>query len=197
MKKQLLLPAFILAFAVFPAPGKGAIDWAADILPGTVHANFAADNFYVTSPNGKETMSLISTLPNISIGAAIGFTEGYIDVKGGGGMLLNSKLGSTMLLAGAGLHLEVKPGIMIGPHAACLYFAGPEWWGDTDVNISDTGGFLVGLHLAAGDRIAYLLSLDYMSAKFDVSTDSPNVKISDPKLDMSGLAVQFGVRALF
>ena len=197
MRKQLLLPVFILAFAVVPSTGKCAIDWVADILPGTIHANFAADNFYVTGPNGKEIMSLISTLPNISLGAAVGFTEGYVDVKGGGGMLLNAKMGSSVLIASAGLHLEVKPGIMIGPHAAYLFFAGPEWWGDTDVNISDTGGFLVGFHLAAGDRIAYLLSLDYMSAKFDVSTDSPNVKISDPKLDMSGLAVQFGVRALF
>jgi hypothetical protein len=58
-------------------------------------------------------------------------------------------------------------------------------------------GFAVGTHLTAGDRISYLLSLDYMSISFDVDKTGAGVTPSKNKLNMSGLAVQFGMRIQF
>lgn len=171
-------------------------DWVVEVVPGAVVANLAADNFNVTGPNGKESLSIFSSIPNVTVGKAFDITEGYIDLKGGAGVLLNSRLGGYMFMGGGGLYLEAKPSILVGPHLYLTYFTEPEWWGDTDIKFSDSTGFMFGFHMAAGDRIGYLLSLDYLSAKFDVR-DRNGADVSEDQLDLSGITVQFGIRAQF
>jgi hypothetical protein len=195
MKTMLeMLCAAMIVFACHPA--LAGSDWVVEIAPGAVVANLKADNFSVTGPNGKESLSIFSSIPNVTVGKAFDITDGYVDLKGGAGVLLNSRLGGYMFLGGGGLYIEVKPSILIGPHAYIAYFTEPEWWGDTEIEFSDATGFLAGFHVAAGDRIGYLLSLDYMSAEFDVR-DKKNATVSDGQLDMSGLTVMFGIRAQF
>jgi hypothetical protein len=198
MRSRILLFGLALILAAFaPDRVRAATDWLVEIMPGTIHANLAADDFSVTGPNGKETLSIFSSVPNVSFGVAMGFPEGFIDAKIGGGILLNAKLGCTMLSGSAGLSLEVRPSVLFGPHAAGLYYLNPEWWGDTPIEFEDSAGLMLGIHLAAGDRIAYMLSVDYIYAAFDVKETPAGVTASDDTLDMSGVAVQFGIRAQF
>ncbi len=139
---------------------------------------------------------MLSSIPSIAVGLSIERVRGYIDVKGGAGLLLNSQFSSFMFFGTAGLYSEVKPSILIGPHITIAQFSAPNWWGDTDISFSDSAGYLVGMHLIAGDRISYLLSIDYLSAAFDVDPSS-TAEVTKPELDISGVAVQFGVRAQF
>lgn len=175
----------------------GRVSWALDLQPAAVLANIAADDFSVRGPNGKETLSLISSVPALTLGADIACLDGYLNLRGGGGLLLNSALGAWMANAQVGYSLEVKRNVMFGPHIGLSYFSEPEWWGDTEITFDDTVGYLIGLHVAAGDRIAYLLTVDYMSMQFDVSGKGPGVTTSSNELDLSGLAVQFGLRVQF
>lgn len=175
-----------------------AADLVFDVLPGAILANVKADAFSVTGPEGGEKVSLMSSLPMVGIGVSIPQPEGYIiDLKAGGGLLLNGALSSFMVYGMAGLYLEMRPGLLFGPHAAITSFTAPDWWGKNDITFSSDTGFLAGVHLAAGDRIAYLLSVDYVSTAFDVASQGDNVIASDSTLDMSGIAVQFGIRAQF
>ena len=48
-----------------------------------------------------------------------------------------------------------------------------------------------------GDKIKYLVSVDFIDASFDVNDAAPGVQASNNKLDLSGLAIQFGVRGEF
>lgn len=172
-------------------------DWAVDILPGALLANFSADEFTVTDEGREEEVSMLSSVPSIAVGMSIERVSGYIDIKGGAGMILNSKFSSFMFFGTAGIYTEIKPSILMGPHITIAQFSGPSWWGDADIEFSDTTGFLVGMHLIAGDRISYLLSVDYLSASFDVDTAASTAVASETELDISGIAVQFGVRAQF
>lgn len=175
----------------------GRATWVVDMLPAAILANIAADDFSVTGPNGKETPSLISSVPTVTVGADIACLDGHLSLRLGGGMLLNSSLGTWLATGQAGFSLEVQRNVMFGPHIGLSYYAAPEWWGDTEITLDETMGFLVGLHVAAGDRIAYLFSVDYMSMSFDVDTHGTDVQHSKNELDMSGLAVQFGLRVQF
>lgn len=196
MKKIMFLPV-VAVFLLFPSLQSSAeVDWAVDILPGALLANFSADGFNVTQNGRKEEVSMISSVPSVAVGCAIERVHGYIDVKGGAGMVLNSKFNTFMLFGTAGLYTEIRPSIMMGPHLTLAQFSAPNWWGDSDVSFSGSFGYLVGMHLIAGDRISYLLSVDYLSAAFDVDPSS-TATTSDSELDISGIAVQFGVRAQF
>lgn len=188
----------IVASAMFAlATPSHAFEWIFEIMPGALHANFASDEFNVTGPNGKETTSIMSAVPNMNGGLAFDYGPGYIDVKAGGGMLLNAKLGSYFAYGSVGLFNEVRPSVYIGPHISLAYFVNPEWWGDTDIDFKNELGWLVGLHVATGERIIYMLSADYMSVAFDVDRMGPGVTASDDTLDLSGIAVQFGIRSQF
>jgi hypothetical protein len=177
----------------------GRATWALDAQPAAILANIAADGFWVSGPNGKETLSLISSVPSVLVGGDIACCDGYLNLRLGGGMLLNSSVGTWFAAGQAGFSLEVQRNVMFGPHIGLSYYAAPEWWGDTEITFDDTMGFLFGLHIVAGDRISYLLSIDYMSISFDIDTKGPGVEVSNnkDKVDMSGLAVQFGLRVQF
>lgn len=177
----------------------GRATWAIDAQPAAILANIAADGFWVSGPNGKETLSLISSVPSVLVGGDIACFDGYLNLRLGGGMLLNSSAGTWFATGQAGFSLEVQRNVMFGPHIGLSYYKAPEWWGDTEITFDDTMGFLLGMHIVAGDRISYLLSVDYMSMSFDVDAKGPGVIVSDNKreLDMSGLAVQFGLRVQF
>jgi hypothetical protein len=175
--------------------------WLVDITPGTVLANFEANDFDITGTDRgiteQEEMSLASTIPSVSAGVRYERPSGYIDLKAGGGMLLNARLRAYMLQGVVGGLVEVKQSMMIGPEVGVAYFADPEWWGDADVDLDPALGFLVGFRILMGDRVSYVLAFDYYSFTFDVDRVGAGWTPSDTEIDMSGPAVQFGLRLQF
>ncbi|OVE75617.1 hypothetical protein BVX97_04325 [bacterium E08(2017)] len=195
--KTTLIALFVVIFALIqPISTIAEADWVVDILPGALLANFAADDFSVTYEGREEEVSMISSVPSVSLGLAFERLDGYIDAKVGGGMILNSKFSTFMTFANLSIYKEIHPSIMIGPHATLASFTAPEWWGDADVVFDGNTGYMIGFQMTAGDRIAYLLSVDYVSASFDVDPAS-TATTSEDVLDITGIAVQFGVRAQF
>jgi len=165
-----------------------------DILPASMHANFKADNFWVRGPNGKEVMSIFSSYPSVDTGITWQKLSGYLDLKAGAGMLLNYRMGVFSAYGLAGWYQEVRPGVLFGPHGSLSYFFKPEWWGDTDIDFDNSLGWSLGFHVAAGDRLTYVLSVDYTSVAFDIARHGEGITHSDDKLDMSGVSVGFGIR---
>jgi hypothetical protein len=189
---------FVIALACFlPVAAIAELDLIADIVPGAIIANYKADAFSLVGPAGKETMSLVSSVPSAELGFVLHQPEGSIDFKVGVGALLNSRLLSYTLDANVGLTLELQPGIMMGPHLGIIYYTEPNWWGDGDVTFSDSSGVTAGIHLSMGDKVAYLFSVDYYSAVFDIEEVGPGWTTDQDELDMSGLAFRFGIRAQF
>jgi hypothetical protein len=172
-----------------------ASDWVIDALPASVLISAPAEEFSASTDTSRETVSMLSTVPSFSIGKSMDFTEGFWDFKVGGGMVINSRFRSFLAFVNLGLFLEVEPSILIGPHIGAGYLTEATWWGDADVEFSDSGCFMAGLHIAAGDKISYLFGVDYFSASFEVTSD-PNPS-EESELDISGILVQFGVRAQF
>ncbi|MBA4386570.1 MAG: hypothetical protein C0404_01235 [Verrucomicrobia bacterium] len=189
----------LITMLLSPARSFAVTDWTVEVLPGTVLANFNADDFIVSTSLGKSQPSLVSTMPNISLGLAFASPEGFLDLKLGTGMLLNANLSSFQVYGTAGYSYEMRPSVLFGPHVTLNYFTAPDWWGDENVEFSNSLGFMLGLHLIAGDKISYLLSMDYLSLSFDAEkgAGANAVSLAKDKLDMSGIAVQFGIRAQF
>lgn len=186
----------ILMFCL-PSAVLAEIDLITDIVPGAIIANYQADAFSLVGAGGKETMSLVSSVPSAEIGIAIQQPEGSIDLKAGVGALLNSRLMSYTLAVNLGLTLEMQPSIMMGPHIGMIYYTEPDWWGDGDVTFSDSTGFTAGMHLTLGDKVAYIFSVDYYTAVFDIESVGSGWTTDQDELDMSGLAFRFGIRAQF
>jgi hypothetical protein len=178
-------------------PSPAEVDWTVDLLPATILGNFGADGFKVSGDGQEETVSIMSSLPNVSGGISLPNTRGHVDFKAGGGVLINGSLSAYMAYLSGGIYSEVKPGIFLGPHVALTHFWPPDWWGEPDITFSDSNGFFAGLHITAGDRISYALSVDYLYAIFDVDRVPAGYTTSDSELNLSGLVVQFGIRAQF
>ncbi|OGV66985.1 MAG: hypothetical protein A2498_09345 [Lentisphaerae bacterium RIFOXYC12_FULL_60_16] len=176
---------------------QGAADILVEFFPGSLVAHASGDDFKVSDGLTRESIAMVSTMPNIRIGTAIAQPEGYFDFTVGAGILLGNRVRSIILSAGAGMTLEYRPSILMGPHVNLLYGMSPDWWGDIDVNLDSSIGYEFGFHMVAGDRIAYLFSLDYVSLAFDAEPGSPGVTVSQAELDLSGIAIQFGVRSQF
>lgn len=172
--------------------------WIVDLTPGALLASTESSEFHLRGQGEEEEMTLISTIPSVSGGWRFENPNGYVDVKGGAGLLLNARLGAYMFQAVAEGLMEVKHSMMVGPHAGLVYCAAPEWWGDGDIDLDDAIGWMAGVSVVMGDRISYVLSMDYYNLAFDISRVGDGWKPSDEdEIDMSGLAVQFGLRLQF
>ena len=199
MKRMKALVMAVSVLLVASAPGVWAgVTLVADALPADILANVGADAFSVSGNGNKEEVAVISSMPCVAAGVQVELPPGYLDLKAGAGMLLNSRFRSTLFYGDARLLLEMQRSFMIGPHAGLIYFNDPKWWGDADITFRKELGYMFGINAMMGDKIAYLLSVDYVAAKFDITEVGAGWTASDPNmLNMSGIAVQFGVRAQF
>ena len=184
---------------LLPTVTKAEIDWIIDIMPASILAGFEADAFVVEGDGTREATSLITPIPGAAIGLAFTRPSGYITVKAGAAPILNANVRGFMYNATLASLFEIKRSIMMGPHIGLTHFPGPEWYGNGDVDFSDHTGFLAGLVTTMGDKISYYLAIDYIQADFDVERVAPGFSIKDnlTELDLSGLAVRFGLRAQF
>ena len=198
MKRLFFLGLLAAANLVLPDQARATVNFDVDIMPASLLANFKADDFWVTSDIwGREKPSSFSTLPNLGAGLDIGMTPGYIGLRAGAGILLNYNIHSYMFYGTAGWYHEVKPSVFFGPHVGLTYFPSPEWWGDIPLDFESTMGYVIGLHVAAGDKISYLISVDYLGMEFDVVEPHPGVVVTKDRVDMSGILAQFGIKVQF
>jgi hypothetical protein len=197
MKTRLMAVLLGIGLAALGQRSEAAVDRILEVVPGGLLANLKADGFKVWGTDGQESPAILSAIPSVALGLGIERDRGFIDLKCGAGMLVNSAFSSLGIYGGVGLSYEVQPSVVVGPHVTLNYYTAPDWWGDLDIGFSDTMGYTVGIHFNAGDRIAYLMSIDYFSAVFDVEDLPAGIRASSDELDMSGIAVQFGVIARF
>ena len=197
----LLIPALLLA-AVFST--FAATDIVVDVRPGTLLIGGGGD-FMVrgTSDTGigrlneVEENSSLSTFPNIRLG--VGFEEGksITDVTGLLGVMVNQRFRSLMVGGDASWLYKFRKNVAMGPHLGAVVLTQPEWSGDAEVTFSDSWAMLGGFQMSVGYDILFVFSIDYLLVQpFDVTTEGDWVA-SDEELDVSGVAIQFGIRGRF
>jgi hypothetical protein len=183
-----------------------AYHWAVDVLPAAVGISLDSDRFNAKGIDrsipelptfDKESVSLLSTVPSIALSFDIEKQSFMIDLRAGVGALLNQQVKSPLGFGTVGVMWELKRSIWAGPHVGWAWYTDPEWWGDADIDLDSTDGLMAGLQFVLGDKISYMLCVDYYDATFDVTRVGPEWKVTDDSVDLTNLAVQFGVRAQF
>ena len=176
------------------------LDFVLNALPASLLINMDSDNFKVTDPGpgGNETsLSTVYMMPNISAGVGVELEDLYVDLTVGAGVLVNENFRSFLLQAGVSVMYLAAESFYIGPRAGVIYFTDPTWLDDEDdLDLDSDLGYVLGLQMSMGDKVSYIVSIDLISASFDIEAGT-GVVPEDDKLDLTGLAIQFGVRGLF
>jgi hypothetical protein len=178
--------------------GKSSVtfDFVLNALPASILIDTSSDKFEVTGTGGSTKLSTVYIMPNINAGIGMAAKEFYFDLTAGAGLVINDTFRSYLFDVLASASYAPSESFKLGPHAGLIRFTDPTWLDEDGVSFGDTWGWLLGLQLSMGDRILYLVSVDYIGASFDVNADH-GITVNRGDLDWSGLAVQFGVRGEF
>ena len=177
------------------AHAENDIDIVVNAMPATVLIDIDGDKFAATGGDGRISLSQLYTMPNIAIGIGTELEDLYIDLVGGAGIIINDNFRSFMLQALLELTFEASDSLDIGPRIGIIHFPDPEWLENDDIEFDEETGLLFGVSLAMGDKIKYLVSIDIIDATVDVE---PGLNVqTDDKMELTGLAIQFGVRGEF
>lgn len=179
-------------------------DFLLDVRPGAISVGSSGDfkSKGPTSVRGErfeeiEKLSSVSTFPNLKIGMGYDSIQWYFEVLGGIGILINDPFQATFLSADFAALYKYRKNLSIGPHGALLFFREPNWGGDADIEFSDSTGGMLGIQLLLGYDLLFVFSLDYLFVQpFDVS-EPGQWRASDNELNLSGVALQFGMRGRF
>lgn len=191
--------AWVLVVLCLAAAGPGAaradLDLVVNVLPASLLIRTGSDRFSVIGAEETVRASDVFLMPNVSAG--IGWEAGdfYLDLTGGGGVVVNDAFKSFMLQVAFAASYMATDSFNIGPHLGLIYFTDPKWT-NGDVKFDDEPGLLAGLQMSMGDRILYMVSVDLISASFDAESRG-GAQLSGDKLKLTGLAIQFGVRGEF
>lgn len=195
----LMAAAVLCPMGARAADGSSGSDWdvVVNAMPATVLIDVKGDKYAVTGKDGSRvTLSEVYTMPNIAVGVGTSYKDIYVDVVGGGGILINDGFRSFMLQGIAEASWMPTESLTIGPRVGLVYFPDPEWLDSDDVTFNGGAGLLVGVQMAMGDKIKYAVSVDLIDTSFDTQ-NAPGVSASKDSLSMTGLAIQFGVRGEF
>jgi len=195
MKRSMIVAALLLTAAV-AGVGYGQVDFLVNARPASILIDSSGGKFSAEGADGRVSMSQVYAMPNISLGAGIEFGDAYLDITGGGGVVINDTFRSFLLQASLALNYTLSESLIAGPRLGLVYFPDPDWTENDDVDFDDSFGLLAGLQLSMGDKIQYLVSVDLIDVNFDADFDS-GVVSEDDELDLSGIAFQFGVRGEF
>ena len=181
-------------------------DVIVDVRPASLLVNWNADSFKVKGPayfrDGQEFEEIeqpnsVSTLPTVKLGVGIDTGNAYVDLTGGAGMMVNDRFRSVMLDVDGAYQYKFRKNVLFGPHLGLGYFANPEWYGDAEVDFSDSWGLLFGAQLSVGFDILFTFAIDYSYIQpFDATVKEPWVS-SEDTVDFSGLLFQFGMKGRF
>ncbi|MCE9616620.1 MAG: hypothetical protein K8T26_20280 [Lentisphaerae bacterium] len=199
MQKWRLMSLLLATAVVVPALARAESDYdfVVNAMPATILLDASGDKFSVEDSNGRVSLSELYTMPNIAAGVGTMWRDIYVDVVGGGGVLINDGFRSFMLQGIVEAAWQATDAFTIGPRLGVVYFPDPEWLDSDSVEFDSNAGLLAGLQMALGDKIKYLVSVDIMDVSFDISDAQEGVKTSDDSLNMTALAIQFGVRGEF
>jgi hypothetical protein len=207
MSKQITVAILVVSAILLSTSAFAVVkDIIVDVRPASLLVNWNADTFKIKGPtkfqDGQQFEQLeqpnsVSTVPNLKLGVGIDTGNAYIDLTGGAGMLVNDRFRSVMLDVDAAFQYKFRKNVLFGPHIGLGYFTSPEWYGDADVDFSDSMGVLFGAQLSVGFDILFTFAIDYAYIQpFDVTTAEPWVA-SDDTVDFSGLLFQFGMKGRF
>lgn len=166
-----------------------------NVMPAAVIMDLGSDRFIFETEGQRIRTPNIYQMPTVSAGVGIDFDKCYVDLTGGGGFLFNNSLRSLLLMADIGIFWQVNRSLSIGPHLGLLYLIDPTWLEDGELDIDNSWGLIGGLNISMGEKITYLVSMDFVGISFDPET-RPG-EITEGSLDISGLAIRFGVRGEF
>ena len=174
------------------------LDFVINAIPAALLIDMNGNNFEPLP--GERSASSVYMMPNLSVGVGLEAAEAvYVDGMVGAGVLVNESFRAFFVQAALSGTMSVTESLNIGPRIGLMQFFGAEWLeegGADELDFDDNTGFFVGLQLAMGDRVRYLVQVDYVSAEFDANSNS-DVELQDDKLSLDALAVQFGVRGEF
>lgn len=139
----------------------------------------------------------VSWFPSIRAGIGIDSRAMNIDFTVGGGYISNDVWSSALGRGDVALHFKLGNIITLGPHVGVGYFMKPEFENIfKNLEFSNAVGFIGGLDFSVGKMVSFLLSIDYVSASFDVEAE-PGWSVSDNSMDISGFAIQAGIMGRF
>ena len=179
------------------------LDFVINAIPAALLIDMSGNNFGLnTDDGGRSTASSVYMMPNISagIGADINDTV-YLDALLGVGVVVNESLRSFFAQAAVSATFAASESLNIGPRIGLIQFLGTEWLDDEalldEVDFDDSTGLMLGLQIVMGDRVRYLVNIDYITMDFDANTPGGVTPDNNGTLEVEGLAVQFGVRGEF
>lgn len=174
------------------------LDLVINAIPAALLIDMSGNNFGV-GPSGQ-SVSSVYMMPNVNAGVGVNINDAvYLDATVGAGVLVNNTFRAFLVQAAVSGTIAVTDSLNLGPRVGLINFFDGQWLEDQtlgdEVEFDDTTGLLVGIQMALGDRIRYLVSVDYIAAEFDVAPTT--VPVTGSSLELEGLAVQFGVRGEF
>jgi hypothetical protein len=205
MKKTVMGICMVFWVSTMSATSFAGVDFILDIKPASLLISPDIDGFEVEKSGYYYYYSDAiegsgSWMPTLKAGIGIDTRVLYIDVTGGLGHLYNVAFTANMYVADVALRFKLGRVVTLGPHVGVVKFD-PTWEGELsdsdDVELSECTGFMPGLCFTAGGKIAsFSLSLDYLSASFDVETYH-GWRASEDTLDISGFSLSLGVLLRF
>lgn len=173
------------------------MNWIVDAYPAAFVVNTKAADYKIEGNGRSDQLSTVSTFPNIATGIGLETDDFRLDLLGGAGILVNGRFSTTALYLSGALMYEIARSARIGPRLGLLYFTGPEWNSDVNVTYDSAAAFMAGINMEMGDKISYLVAVDLWMASLDASDPASDYTASDSSLDLSGIAMQFGIRGRF
>ncbi len=178
-------------------------DFVINAIPAALLIDMSGNNFGLTDDETsvRSTASSVYMMPNIQAGVGAEVADRiYLDGMLGLGLLVNESLRSFFVQAAIAASYEASASLSIGPRIGLIQFLGTEWLDDAEfdeVDFEDSTGLMIGLQIAMGDRVRYLVNIDYIMMDFDLDNVPEGVTPDDETFELEGLAVQFGVRGEF
>ncbi|KPJ75597.1 MAG: hypothetical protein AMJ54_14515 [Deltaproteobacteria bacterium SG8_13] len=199
MRKTLSALLLVIGLLALPPAAAAEVDFVMEINPLSYMISPDVDNFNVTDGILLEEIEGVGSLyPNLKAGVGFESETMIFDILGGVGYLWNDAFTATAFSADLVLRLKVdQRGIFtVGPHLGMIYFD-PTYDGTAQVSLGSDTGLVGGVAFTVGSpRVAFTALLDYLSAKFDVSTGG-GWTASQSQLDLSGFQVVLGVQFRF
>ena len=199
MKKTRTVLVLLLGLLLTPLTAAADVDFVLEINPLSSLISPDVDNFKITNGILLEEIDGIGGLyPTLKAGVGFESETMIFDILGGVGYLWNDAF--TANTYSGDLFLRFKVGrreiFTVGPHLGFIYFD-PDYEGTARVKLGSDTGIVGGVAFTVGSpRVAFSAALDYLSAKFDVTT-SGGWTANQSQLDLTGLQVVLGVQFRF
>jgi len=199
MKKTVIVVWASFCFLTAPAGVAADADFVLEINPLAYLVSPDIEDFRAS--NGlflEEISGFGSLLPSLKAG--VGFESGTVilDLLGGFGYLWNDAFSATCYSGDAFLRFKLgrQGNVTLGPHLGVVRFE-PDYDGIAQVDLGTETGWVAGLGFTAGSsRVAFAMTLDYLSAAFDAA-GSGGWTTNQNELDISGFQVVLGVQFRF